>query len=122
MDIKQLTKTYEGKLVVSDVTFEIPKNKVTSFIGPNGAGKSTVLNIITRLIGGDSGEVSLDDIDMKKCKSKDLAKKIAILTQTNNVQMKLTVRELVAIGRFPYRWSNIDKEDYKKVDEAIANM
>ena len=122
MDIKQLTKSYEGKLVVSDVTFEIPKNKVTSFIGPNGAGKSTVLNIITRLISGDSGEVSLDDIDMKKWKSKELAKKLAILTQTNNIQMKLTVRELVSFGRFPYSGSNLDKDDYKKVDEAIAYM
>ena len=57
MIIKNLSKQYDGKTVVDDVTFHIPKGKVISMIGPNGAGKSTVMGIISRLIARDSGMV-----------------------------------------------------------------
>ena len=55
MQIKELTKQYDGKTVVDGVTFSIPKGKVISLIGPNGAGKSTVMGMISRLIAQDSG-------------------------------------------------------------------
>ena len=55
MQIKELTKRYDGKTVVDGVTFSIPKGKVISLIGPNGAGKSTVMGMISRLIAHDSG-------------------------------------------------------------------
>ena len=77
-------------------------------IGPNGAGKSTVLNIISRLIARDSGLVDFDGRDIGKWKSKELAKRLAILTQSNNIQMKLAVRELVTFGRFPYSGSHLN--------------
>ena len=49
MKAKQLTKAYDGKKAVDEVSFSIPKGKVTSLIGPNGAGKSTVMGMISRL-------------------------------------------------------------------------
>lgn len=101
MQIKQLTKQYDGKTVVDGVTFSIPKGKVISLIGPNGAGKSTVMGMISRLIAHDSGLVDFEGKDIGKWKSKELSKRLAILTQSNNIQMKLTVRELVTFGRFP---------------------
>ena len=122
MKISSLNKSYSSKSVVNDVSFEIPKGKITSLIGPNGAGKSTVLNIISRLIERDSGGILYDDKDIKNFKSKELSKKLAILTQSNNIQMKLTVKELVTFGRFPYSGSNVTKEDMIKVSEAIKYM
>lgn len=122
MKVLNLNKSYGQKQVVKDVTLEIPKGKVISFIGPNGAGKSTVLNMITRLIDSDSGNITLEDIEIKNWKSKELAKKLAILTQHNNINMKLTVRELIGFGRFPYSGSNLTEEDYKMVDMAIEYM
>ncbi len=122
MKIKSINKYYGEKQVVKEVSFKLPRGKVISLIGPNGAGKSTVLNIITRLIAQDSGEVKLDETELTKWKSKELAKKLAILTQQNNITMKLKVRELVAFGRFPYSGSNLTAEDYEKVDMAIDYM
>lgn len=122
MRVKDLTKQYDGKTVVDSVSFEIPKGKVISMIGPNGAGKSTVLNIISRLIARDSGLVDFDGRDIGKWKSKELAKRLAILTQSNNIQMKLTVRELVTFGRFPYSGSHLNEEDQRIIDKAIAYM
>lgn len=122
MIIRNLIKKYDNKTVVDSVDFEIPKGKVISMIGPNGAGKSTVLNIITRLISKDSGDIHFEGKDITQWKSKELAKKLAILTQTNNVQMKLTVRELVAFGRFPYSGNHLTKEDEEMIDKAIEYM
>ena len=122
MFVKDLTKKYDGKTVVDAVNFEIPKGKVISLIGPNGAGKSTVMGMISRLIVQDSGIVDFEGKDIGKWKSKELAKRLAILTQTNNVQMKLTVRELVTFGRFPYSGGRTTKEDEQIINRAIEYM
>ena len=122
MKVTELTKKYDGKAVVDSVSFEIPKGKVISLIGPNGAGKSTVMGIISRLVARDAGLVDFGGKDITKWKSKELAKRLAILTQTNNIQMKLTVRELVAFGRFPYSGGRITPEDKTIIDKAIAYM
>ena len=122
MIVEKLIKKYDGKTVVDSVSFEIPKGKVISLIGPNGAGKSTVMGIISRLIARDSGLVSFDGKDIGKWKSKELSKRLAILTQTNNIQMKLTVRELVTFGRFPYSGNHLTKEDEAIVDQALEYM
>lgn len=122
MQVKNLTKRYDGKTVVDSVSFAIPKGKVISLIGPNGAGKSTVMGIISRLIAKDDGMVDFEGMDIGKWKSRELAKRLAILTQTNHIQMKLTVRELVAFGRFPYSEGRTTEEDQEIIDRAIAYM
>ncbi len=122
MNVQNLIKKYDGKAVVNSVSFEIPKGKITSLIGPNGAGKSTVMGMISRLIAKDEGLIHFEDKDLSNWKSKELAKRLAILTQHNNVQMKLTVWELVSFGRFPYSGSHLTEEDYQIIDKAIAYM
>ncbi|MDF1999439.1 ABC transporter ATP-binding protein [Peribacillus frigoritolerans] len=122
VEVKNLFKKYNNKTVVEDVSIEIKKGKITSFIGPNGAGKSTVLSMISRLITRDSGEVLIEGKDMGKFNSNELAKKIAILKQANHINIRLTIRELVAFGRFPYSQGKLTKEDWKFVDEAIEYM
>ncbi|MGG3498056.1 ABC transporter ATP-binding protein [Peribacillus simplex] len=122
VEVKNLFKKYNSKTVVEDVSIEITKGKITSFIGPNGAGKSTVLSMISRLIARDSGEVLIEGKDMGKFNSNELAKKIAILKQANHINIRLTIRELVAFGRFPYSQGKLTKEDWKYVDEAIEYM
>ena len=122
MQVKELTKRYDGKTVVNEVSFAIPKGKVISLIGPNGAGKSTVMGIISRLIAQDGGTVDFEGSDIGKWKSRELSKRLAILTQTNNIQMKLTVRELVTFGRFPYSGGRTTAEDLEIIDRAISYM
>ena len=122
MKIRQLTKQYGSKTVVDAVSFEIPKGAVISMIGPNGAGKSTVMGMLSRLIARDGGHVDFDGTDIAHWKSKELSKRLAILTQHNNIQMKLTVRELVTFGRFPYSDSHVTAEDREIIDRAIAYM
>lgn len=122
MIVDNVIKKYDGKTVVDGVSFEIPKGKVISLIGPNGAGKSTVMGIISRLIANDGGSVDFEGKDISKWKSKELSKRLAILTQSNNIQMKLTVEELVAFGRFPYSGGRLTKQDREVIQRAISYM
>lgn len=103
-------------------SFTVPRGKVLSLIGPNGAGKSTIMGMISRLIAKDSGAIHFEKRDLSSWNSKELAKKLSILTQHNNIQMKLTVRELVAFGRFPYSGSRLTEEENAMTEKAIAYM
>ena len=78
--------------------------------------------MLSRLIAKDEGIVELEGTELEKWKSRELSKHLAILTQSNHVQMKLTVRELVAFGRFPHSGGRITKEDQKMIDRAIEYM
>lgn len=122
IEIKNIFKKYKDRNVVDNVSFNIEKGKITSFIGPNGAGKSTVLGIVTRLISGDGGDVVIEGKNLSDYHTKELAKKIAILKQSNNISLKLTIRELVGFGRFPHSQGNLNAEDEKYIDEAIEYM
>lgn len=122
IEVQNITKRYGEKIVVNDVSVKIAKGKVTSFIGPNGAGKSTLLSIISRLLESNSGEVFIDGQNIRRCKSNDLAKKISILKQTNHLNVRLTVRDLICFGRFPYSQGRLSTECERKVQEAIQYM
>ncbi|WP_373895005.1 iron ABC transporter ATP-binding protein [Virgibacillus natechei] len=122
VDIKNVVKTYNQKKVVEDVSVKIEKGTITSFIGPNGAGKSTLISMVSRLIAKDDGEITIDGEDILQTKNKELAKKISILKQSNAINLKLTVLELVSFGRFPYSQGKLKKEDWEKVDQAIDYM
>ena len=122
IEVRNITKSYGDKKVVDNVSLNIEEGKITSFIGPNGAGKSTVLGIVTRLIAGDGGDVVIEGKKLSEYHTKDLAKKIAILKQSNNISLKLTIRELVGFGRFPHSEGNLNSEDEKYIDEAIEYM
>ncbi|WP_211749880.1 ABC transporter ATP-binding protein [Paenibacillus sp. Marseille-Q4541] len=122
IDVKEVSKLYGNKYVVENVSASIQKGKITSFIGPNGAGKSTLLSMVSRLISKDHGEIFIDGLDVFNTKSGDLAKKIAILKQSNHINVRLTIRDLVSFGRFPYSQGKLTKEDWAYVDEAIEYM
>ena len=122
IEIRNITKSYGSKKVVDNVSVTIPTGKITSFIGPNGAGKSTVLSIISRLLSADNGDVYLNGELLNRKKSSDIAKQLAILKQTNNINLRLTIEDLVSFGRFPYSKGNLTQTDRTFIDNAIAYM
>src|SRR5690625_1041612 len=122
VDIKSVFKSYNNKKVIEDVSLSIAKGKITSFIGPNGAGKSTLISMVSRLIAKDEGIITIDGEDISKSKDTELARKISILKQSNAMNVKLTVRELISFGRFPYSKGRLSRADWEKVDEAIDYM
>ncbi|OAX46184.1 iron ABC transporter ATP-binding protein [Paenibacillus sp. AD87] len=122
VEVRNVTKQYGGVRVVDDVSLNIAKGKITSFIGPNGAGKSTLLSMITRLISKDTGQVLIEGQEIEGWKNKDLSKKISVLKQSNHINIRLTVEDLVAFGRFPYSQGRLTAEDRQWIQAAIDYM
>ncbi|KYG89919.1 ABC transporter ATP-binding protein [Metasolibacillus sp. FSL K6-0083] len=119
---KDVTIHYESTEVVKAVNIAIEQQKVTTIIGPNGCGKSTLLKALTRIIPHKKGQILLDGEQIAKFKTKDLAKRMAILPQVTESPAGLTVGELVSYGRFPHqsRLSTLNKEDYEIIDWALS--
>ena len=107
IQIREVDKQYGNKKVLEDVSFTLPENKMISFIGSNGAGKSTLLNIVARTLLRDKGDIIIKDKHMEAYKSNELAKILAILNQSNHLNVRLKVKELVSFGRFPYSKNNL---------------
>ncbi|WP_010529307.1 ABC transporter ATP-binding protein [Lentibacillus jeotgali] len=122
IEIKGLTKRFGKKSVVDKVSVNIKPRTITSFIGPNGAGKSTLLSMVSRFLDSDTGEVLLDQENVKKWKSNEFAKRVSILKQSNFLNVRLTVRELISFGRYPYSKGRLTAEDEEFVDQAIDYM
>lgn len=122
IQVRELTKFYGKKAVVEKVSVNIHRGKITSFIGPNGAGKSTLLSMVSRLMDADTGDVLLDQNKVKDMKSNEFAKRVSILKQSNFMNVKLTIRELVAFGRFPHCKGRLQDEDERMVDQALEYM
>lgn len=122
IEIKGLSKIFRKKSVVDNVSITIEKGTITSFIGPNGAGKSTLLSMISRLLDADSGEVLLDKKNINQWKSTEFAKRVSILKQANFINVRLTVRELVSFGRYPYSKGRLTEVDEQFVDQALDYM
>ncbi|RIY32617.1 iron ABC transporter ATP-binding protein [Psittacicella hinzii] len=122
ISISNLTKKIGRQQILQPINLTLPANKIISFIGPNGAGKSTLLGIISRLDLPTEGVVTIDGLDVQKANSKVIAKKLAILKQSNHINLRLTVEDLVSFGRYPHCEGKLTSEDKAKVDEAIAYM
>jgi iron complex transport system ATP-binding protein len=115
-----LRKAYGHTVVVDDVTLEIPSGGVTSIIGPNGAGKSTLLGMIARLLPADAGTVLVDGLDVSTARSDEVARRLSILRQDNHLAVRLTVRDLVGFGRYPWSKGRPTTVDREHVERAIG--
>ncbi|MFE2656030.1 ABC transporter ATP-binding protein [Brevibacterium sp. NPDC059310] len=114
-----VAKNYSEATQIGPVDLQIPAGGVTALVGPNGAGKSTLLTMIGRLLGLDSGAIEVAGFDVAATKSKDLAKIVSILRQENHFITRLTIRQLVGFGRFPYSKGRLTVADEEIVSRAI---
>lgn len=122
IEAKEIGKQYLDKQVLQAIDLSLPKGELIAFIGPNGAGKSTLLSIMSRLQGTFSGQLYIDDGEIRAWDSKELAQRLAFLKQSNQVQARITVAELVAFGRFPYSRGRLTTADQQLIADALAEM
>lgn len=120
IEISNACKRYADKSVLDNVSLHIPTGGITSIVGPNGAGKSTLLSAIGRLLTLDGGSIQVNGMDVVHTPSSILARHLSILRQENQFSARLTVRELVSFGRYPYSHGRLTVEDVRHVDEALA--
>ncbi|HAB34516.1 MAG TPA: siderophore ABC transporter ATP-binding protein [Exiguobacterium sp.] len=119
ISLEQVKKSYTDDVRIGTIDLTIPKGGFEALIGPNGAGKSTTLMMIGRLLDLDAGQIEVAGMDVTSSKSKDLAKIITILRQENHFVTRLTVRQLVGFGRFPYSQGRLTTDDETIISKYI---
>ena len=119
IELVGITKRYGDTTVVDNVSVTFNRGGVTALVGPNGAGKSTLVSIVGRLLAPDAGTVHVDGLDVVRTRSDELARRLSILRQENQIAVRLTVRELVEFGGFPYSKGRLNTEDHEHVERAI---
>lgn len=120
ISLSHVYKAYGNKHVLSDVSVQFPLGQVTSLIGPNGAGKTTLLMLIARLLAPTRGELLIGGRNLLEVPIRDYAKRVATLRQSPDFNLRLTVEELVAFGRFPYSRGALTGEDHRVIDDALS--
>ena len=120
ISIKGLCTSYDGERVLHGVNAVFPKEKISVLIGPNGCGKSTTVKSVMRLVPEYTGEIAVDGTPLENISQKELARKIAYVSQSRNVP-DITVYNMVMHGRFPYLSypRRYRKEDREIVSRAI---
>ncbi|MGM9970521.1 MAG: ABC transporter ATP-binding protein [Anaeroplasma sp.] len=126
MDLKcsNIKYSIDNKIILNNINLKLNNYEFHTILGPNGCGKSTLLKNIYKLLKPDSGAIYLNLKELKEIKSKELAKKMAVVAQFNNLNFDLSVREIVLLGRTPHLHI-MEREhisDYEIVDEALKQV
>ena len=103
LQTQNLSVGYDETTIIEDLNLEIPAHKVSVIIGANGCGKSTLMKTLSRLLKPGKGQVVLDGKAVHGYPSTQLAQMLGLLPQSPTVPEGITVADLVACGRYPYR-------------------
>ena len=122
LNIEQLTIGYGDKIIASDINLELPQGRLICLLGQNGVGKSTLLRTLSNLQEPLGGVISIEGQPIEQLDRRELAKKLGIITTEKIGMSGMTVRELVALGRYPYtNWIGQESdEDRRKINESIS--
>lgn len=121
LQVKSLNVAYGDRLIIKDVSFEVPSGKILGVIGPNGAGKTTLIRALSGVLPQVSGEVRVDGVDLKVLNTAERARRVAVVPQARNLPPAFTGWELVLLGRTPHlNWlGNVSRIDEEHVRQAL---
>ncbi|MFG2514169.1 ABC transporter ATP-binding protein [Streptomyces sp. NPDC048584] len=124
IEVEDLHVAYAGRTVVAGARLIAAAGEITGLIGPNGSGKSTLLRTVYRHLRPVEGRVLLDGTDILTMAPSRSARHIAALPQERGSDFELTVREVVAMGRTPYKraFAGEDATDRDIVARALRDV
>ena len=113
---------YNNKSIIKNINFSIDSSEWLSVIGPNGSGKSTLIKGILGITKSLKGNIYLKNKNIKNFTNKRIAQTVSFLPQQLNVNLNITVGDLVALGRSPYKefWEfDLNKSDQEIINESL---
>ncbi|WP_168119044.1 ABC transporter ATP-binding protein [Paenibacillus sp. HB172176] len=124
LKLRQVSQKVQGKPVLQNLSYSFEYGMFYGIIGPNGVGKSTLLHLLAGTNTTDEGEVKLDGQAIGQWDRKAMARHVAVLQQGGLPGVGFTVREVTAMGRFPYQnWLGGEDEDGDVIiDEALRSL
>jgi len=123
LSVRDLSYAVRGKMLVDDVRFDVPAGTLTALIGPNGSGKSTLLRLMNGALtsSGEGAAVMLGGRDLLRLSRRERAKTVALVEQHSTTEFAVTVREVVALGRIPFRRWWTGPGDDRVIDDALRS-
>lgn len=121
LEVRDLSVGYRGASILEAVTLQFVRGRIYAIIGPNGCGKTTLIRALTGSLKPERGEVLLNHHNIAQLKTKQIARQMAVVCQTNPAVQDMTVRTLVQYGRFAHRswWRSSGNDDRRIVEEAL---
>ena len=106
---------------VNGVSFDVPRGAITAIAGPNGSGKSTLVRALVGRVPLVRGSIHVDGADMTQLDRRELARRVAVVSQREEPTFPMTVRDYIALGRHPHAhlWSSVDPAGMAAIARAI---
>jgi iron complex transport system ATP-binding protein len=123
LEVRDLKVRIGGKVLVREASFSAPAAQITGLVGPNGAGKSTLMRALLGLTEGGGGKVQFADADLLAMRRRDRARMCAFVEQSASTEIRMTVEEVVSLGRLPFQpaWQAApDRGDAAAIGAALA--
>lgn len=118
LSIENLTFSMNGKTILKDISLSVDDGEFLGLMGPNGSGKTTLLRCIMKYLMPQKGAVLIDAKPIHTLKEKELARLLAVVPQSSQLDFSFTAYEIVMMGRLPYAGSRLISES-KKDEEAV---
>jgi iron complex transport system ATP-binding protein len=120
-----VTFRYPGaaEAALDGVSLEVPAGACTAVLGPNGSGKSTLLRVLLGTLVPERGEVRFRDRPLRQWTRRELAREVGVVPQGEEAVFPVSVRELVAMGRYPHLgpWRSEGETDRRAIAEALRS-
>ncbi|MDD5358669.1 MAG: ABC transporter ATP-binding protein [Sulfurovaceae bacterium] len=122
--IKNLHFAYSKKKILNGIDFNINRGEVVSLLGPNGCGKSTLIRLMLKLMNTDSGDILLNQKDIRNYSHKEIASHVAYIPQYHSVPFNYSVLEMVMMGRVSKLglFAMPSKKDYDIAHESMRKI
>ena len=119
--LEDVSMVVEGRALLRAITLDIVEGRSVALVGHNGSGKSTLLKLLGRLAKPTAGRILFEGAPLESRDRRQLARRLAHLPQTLPLAPGMLVKELVALGRYPWHGAlgRFSQEDRRKVEEAI---
>ena len=125
IEIKNLSFSYnKDNNIFNNLSLDIKKGKITTILGKNGCGKSTLIKLLAKNLNYNSGSIKLENKELSSYNLRELASKLSIVYQKNEIPKEITVNDMVSFARLPYQnifFYKKSKEDKEKVDFALKH-
>jgi iron complex transport system ATP-binding protein len=119
LSARDVSVVYDGHAVLDGVDLDIRAGELIALVGPNGAGKSTLLGVLSGDLDPTTGRVVLDERELRAWSARDLARHRAVQLQKQGLAFGFRVREVVEMGRSPWRRTDREDDDERVVAESM---
>ncbi len=122
IEARNLFAGYDGADIIRDVSLTVKPGRFLGIVGPNGCGKSTLLRVLSRTLRPRSGQVWLDDEPIERLTTREIARRLAFLPQSEPALFDFTARDIVLMGRHPHisGMRGETERDYEIAAESLA--